>query len=280
MPSTIFSRARLGRVPAYLIVGLYALFVLSLVAWVLLASLSTTRNIFTGNLLAFDLSFDNFAKVLTVNGGLGNIGNTIVYVVPSCLLILLLSAPAAYAIARFPGNLNGLIEGALVFCMGIPSIIVALSVFPIVSRLGLGESRLVLIALYVAMHVPFNVFFLISYFRNIPPSYEEAAAIEGAGPLRTFWDVILPFVHPALMVLTIFNFISLWNEYFLALIFANTNELRPISLWLQTTINAMKTTGDWAGMFAAVTVAAAPTVFVYAVLANRLIDARASGGLK
>ena len=269
-----------AHIPAYLVVSVYCLFVLTLVAWVGLASISTTRDIFTGNLLNLDPTVENFHALLTTNGGLRNIINTLIYVVPSCALILLVSAPAAYAIARFPGHANQFIEGILVFCIGIPSIIVALSVFQIVSSLGLFNSRLVLIALYVAMNVPFNTFFLISYFRTIPPSYEEAAAIEGAGPMRVFFEVILPFVRPALTVLTIFNFINLWNEYFLALIFANTNELQPVSTWLHSTIDAMRTTGNWAGMFAAVVVAAAPTVLIYAVLANRLIAARTSSGLK
>lgn len=271
---------RLANVPTYLLLSVYSLFVLTLVAWVVLASFSPTRDIFTGNLMAFNLTLKNYRDVLGIDGGLWNIANTLGYVVPSCILTILVSAPAAYALARFPGNGNRVVETLLVLCMGIPTIIITLSIFQTVTRLGIADSRLVLIVLYTATHVPFNVYFLTSYFRTIPSSYEEAAMLEGAGPFRVFWEIMLPFVKPAIFTLMILNFIGLWNEYLLALIFANTNEMRPIGIWLQATINSMNTTGNWAGMFAAVVVAAAPTVVIYAVLADRLIGARTASGLK
>lgn len=89
-------------IPRYLLVGLYSALVLSIVGWVLLASLVPTRDIFRGDIFQFNLTLANFRDLLTVNGGFRNVVNSIIYVVPSCFLIIGISAPAAYAIARMP----------------------------------------------------------------------------------------------------------------------------------------------------------------------------------
>jgi len=82
-----------------------------------------------------------------------------------------------------------------------------------------------------------------------------------------------------IVTVTIFNFINIWNEYFLSLIFANSDKLRPVAVGLYSMISAMKYTGDWAGMFAAVTIVFLPTFILYLFLSEKIIGA-VTGGLK
>ncbi|MBL8967735.1 MAG: carbohydrate ABC transporter permease, partial [Spirochaetaceae bacterium] len=149
-----------------------------------------------------------------------------------------------------------------------------------ITSLGWTNSRLLLIALYVAINVPFTVFFMTTFFKNIPSSFEEAAAIDGCGPMRTFWIIILPLAQPGLVTVTIFNFITVWNEYFMALIFANNTALRPVAVGLYSMIQSMRYTGDWAGMFAAVVIIFLPTFLLYIFLSEKIIAGVTSGAIK
>ncbi|MEG0542292.1 MAG: ABC transporter permease subunit, partial [Angelakisella sp.] len=78
--------------------------------------------------------------------------------------------------------------------------------------------RGLIIFLYICMNVPFTLFFLLTFFKNLSDTFEEAAAIDGCSPMKTFWVIMLPLVQPGIITVTIFNFITIWNEYFMFLI--------------------------------------------------------------
>ncbi len=79
--------------------------------------------------------------------------------------------------------------------------------------------------LYIAMNVPFTLFFLLSFFKTCLQLYEEAAYIDGCSPMQTYWRIMFPLVQPGIVTVTIFNFITIWNEYFMSLIFANKTKV-------------------------------------------------------
>ncbi|EHO49618.1 hypothetical protein HMPREF9099_02805 [Lachnospiraceae bacterium oral taxon 082 str. F0431] len=91
---------------------------------------------------------------------------------------------------------------------------------------------------------------------------------------------MFPLAQPAIMTVTIFNFISRWNEYFMALIFANKSELRPVGVGLYQTVQSMMQSGDWAGMFASVVIVFMPTVIIYLFLSDKIVAGVTSGGVK
>ena len=163
--------------------------------------------------------------------------------------------------------------------MGVPIIMVVLPLFSIVARMDIlnnvMQNRLLLILLYVGINVPYTTIFLLTFFANISRTYEEAAAIDGCPPMKTFWTIMLPMAQSGLATVTIFNFINVWNEYFLSLIFANSDKLRPVAVGLYSMINSMKYTGDWSGMFAAVVIVFLPTFFLYLFLSEKI-----TGGIK
>ena len=160
---------------------------------------------------------------------------------------------------------------------------VIIPLYTMVARAGvLGtafSNRIVLIILFVAIKIPYTTTFLTAYFANISRSYEEAATIDGCPPIRTFWKIVFPLAQGGVVTVTIFNFIAIWNEYFLSLLFVASNSVRPVALGLFSMINGMKYSGDWSGLFASVIIVFLPTFILYLGLSKKIIGG-ITGGIK
>ena len=271
--------------PGYIILLLWVIFTIALLGWVFGASFSTTAEIFQGKALKFEsgLHFENYAKAWNGAGDAGFFGNSLIYSVISCTILILVCAPAAYVLSRFDFIANKFIQTSFVSAMGVPAIMVVLPLFSIISGMGIlnnvAAGRTVLIILYVGINVPYTTIFLLTFFSNISRTYEEAAAIDGCPPMRTFWKIMFPMAQSGIVTVTIFNFINIWNEYFLSLIFASSDKLKPVAPGLYGMINSMKYTGDWAGMFAAVIIVFLPTFILYIFLSEKIIGG-VTGGIK
>ena len=271
--------------PGYIILLLWVIFTIALLGWVFGASFSTTAEIFQGKALKFEsgLHFENYASAWNGAGVAGFFGNSLIYSVISCTILVLVCAPAAYVLSRFDFIANKFIQTSFVSAMGVPAIMVVLPLFSIISGMGIlnnvAAGRTVLIILYVGINVPYTTIFLLTFFSNISRTYEEAAAIDGCPPMRTFWKIMFPMAQSGIVTVTIFNFINIWNEYFLSLIFASSDKLKPVAPGLYGMINSMKYTGDWAGMFAAVIIVFLPTFILYIFLSEKIIGG-VTGGIK
>nr|WP_307989917.1 carbohydrate ABC transporter permease [uncultured Niameybacter sp.] len=272
--------------PGYLILTLWVVFTFVLLGWVLAASFSTTKDIFTGNALKFPtgLHFENYVKAWTTSNVSVFFFNSLIYSLISCTALIMICAPAAYVLSRFEFISNKFIQTSLVSAMGVPAIMIILPLFTIIARLDILNNtlanRAILIFLYIGINVPYTTIFLLTFFSNISRSFEEAAAIDGCTPIKTFWQIMLPMAQPGIITVTIFNFINIWNEYFISLIFANSDSLRPVAVGLFSMISSMKYTGDWAGMFAAVTIVFLPTFIIYIFLSEKIIAGVTGGGVK
>lgn len=272
----------LRMLPGYIIVGIWVLFTFLLIGWVILASFSTTREIFAGKLFKFatGLHFENYVKAWKTNKVSVYFLNSMLYTFVSCFFVICVSAPAAYVLSRFKFRFNKLIQNMFVAALGIPVIMIIMPLFSVVSKMGLTNNRWLLIFLYICLNVPFTTFFLSTFFKSLSKTFEEAAAIDGCSPIRTFWVIMLPLTQPAIITVTIFNFITIWNEYFIALIFANSSKLRPVAVGLYSMVQSMKYTGDWGGMFAAVVIVFLPTFLLYIFLSEKIIAGITGGAIK
>ena len=239
--------------PGYIIVILWVAFTFMLLGWIIAASLSTTTDIFAGKALKFPsgLHFENYVQAWGSGGVATFFTNSLLYAVVSCVLLILICAPAAYVLARYTFIGNKIIQTSLVS----------------------------LIFLYVGINIPYTTIFLLTFFANISSTYEEAAALDGCPPAKAFWKIMFPMAQSGLVTVTIFNFINIWNEYFLSLIFANNDALRPVAVGLYGMLQSMQYTGNWAGMFAAVIIVFAPTFVLYLFLSEKLIGG-ITGGIK
>ena len=129
----------------------------------------------------------------------------------------------------------------------------------------------------VGIHVdPFDI-----QIMNKPESEdEEAAAIDGCTPIKTFWRVMFPLAQPGIITVSIFNFLNVWNEYFMSLVFASTDAKRSVGVGLFTIISAMKQNGDYGALFAAVMIVFLPTFLLYLFLSEKIIAGVTGGGVK
>ena len=122
--------------------------------------------------------------------------------------------------------------------------------------------------------------FLISFFASLSSVYEEAAAIDGCPPMKTFWRIMLPLAQPGIVTVGIFNFMNIWNEYFLSLIFASSEKNMSVGPGLKSVLTAMQYTGDWGGLFAAVVIVFLPTLILFLCLSKTIISGITAGGVK
>lgn len=278
-------RRELRLTPGYIVLTLWVLFTMFLVSWIFAASFATTKEIYQGTNLQFPtgLHFENYTKAWNSQNVSVFFTNSLVYASISSVLLILVAAPAAYALSRFKFFANKTIQSGFVAAMGVPVVMIILPLFGIVSSLNLLNQdisiRLLMMFLYVGINIPYSVIFLLTFFSNLSRSYEEAAAIDGSSPVGTFWKIMLPLAQPGIITVTIFNFINIWNEYFISLIFASANNVRPVAVGLYSMISSMRYTGDWAGMFASVIIVFLPTFVLYLFLSKRII-AGVTGGIK
>lgn len=271
--------------PGYLIVILWVVFTFILLGWIIAASLSTTPDIFAGKALKFPtgLHFENYVAAWGSGGVATFFMNSLLYSVVSCILLIVICAPAAYVLARYTFLGNKAIQTGFVSAMGVPITMIVLPLFCVIANMGvlnnIVASKATLIFLYIGINIPYTTIFLLTFFANISRTYEEAAAIDGCPPMKTFWKIMFPMAQSGLVTVTIFNFINIWNEYFLSLIFANSNELRPVAVGLYGMLQSMQYTGNWAGMFAAVIIVFLPTFILYIFLSEKIIGG-VTGGIK
>ena len=268
----------------YICLILLAITIIVPVAWVFLASVKQNKE-FYGNpwTLPEKLYFQNFVDAWTKADMGSYILNSVIVTALAIAMLIAVALPAAYVLSRFDFIANKFIQTSFVSAMGVPAIMVVLPLFSIISGMGIlnnvAAGRTVLIILYVGINVPYTTIFLLTFFSNISRTYEEAAAIDGCPPMRTFWKIMFPMAQSGIVTVTIFNFINIWNEYFLSLIFASSDKLKPVAPGLYGMINSMKYTGDWAGMFAAVIIVFLPTFILYIFLSEKIIGG-VTGGIK
>jgi len=280
--SRFFRKHYFSSVFGYAIVVAWVGFIFVLVGWVFFASLSTSAEIFSYHMFEFrsGFHFSNYARAWTTQRVSVFFMNSLLYTVVSCTAIILISSPAAYVLSRYNFKGNAIIQNMFIAALGIPLLMIVMPLFGVASTLRITNNRFVLMFLYTAMNVPFGVFFMLAFFRNLSFTYEEAAYIDGCSPIKTFWKIILPLVQPGLITLTVFNFVTIWNEFFMSLIFANRPNVRPIAVGLYNMIQAMRYTGDWGGMFASVVIVFLPTFVLYIFLSDKIIKGVTAGAIK
>lgn len=267
--------------PGYLIVCAWVAFTAVMLFWILGASLSTSREIFTGAVLEFKsgIHWENYVTAWTNQNVSVFFGNSLLYATISSVGVLVISAPAAYVLSRWNFVGSKALRIALVIAMSVPSIMIIMPLYSLAVQWNL-KGRILLIALYIMLQVPYTTMYMLDFFATLSKSYEEAAYIDGCSPINTFWKIMLPLVQPAVITVTIFNFLSVWNEFFMALIFTTSETMTPVGVGLLQIVNAMKYSGNYGGMFAAVLIVFLPTFLLYIFMSEKIIAGVTGGGVK
>lgn len=266
---------------AKIILYLWCAFSILAFVWIAFSSLKTNREFFSNLWGIFkSAQWVNYVTIWTKHNLGGNFGNSLYVVSISVVLILLICTPAAYVLSRIRFRLSKPVATLITFGMGVPFQLMLVPLYFIMYDMGLVNSLNGLIVVYVALSIPFTVFLQMGFFKTLPSVLEEAAYIDGSGPMRTFFSIMLPLGRPGIITAAIFNFISLWNEFLLALTLLNDDSLFTLPIGLFNVQTSMQYTGNWVALFAGFVIVFIPTLIIYIFLSRQIIEGLTMGAVK
>lgn len=266
----------------YAALGVVTLSSVSAFLWVVNVSLKTNRGFLATSpwSLTRTWSWHNYVEAWTTANISGYFANSVVVSVASTLLGVFVAAFAAYPIARVPFRGAGAVLACFILGLMVPWMVTFIPLYLTLQDLGLLNSRLGLVLVYATYNLPFNVFVLVGYLKTLPDELEEAAAIDGAGPLRTFVTIILPLMAPGLASVGIVSFLSNWNEFFYALLIIRDPEKSTLPLGLFQLGQAADYGTNWVTLFAGMMITAVPVLLVFALLQKHITRGITAGALK
>jgi N-acetylglucosamine transport system permease protein len=272
---------RAGSLAAHLVLGVWALLVIYPFLWMVVTSLKSDQEIFFDPwALPTALQWDNFARAWT-DASIGRYFlNSLVVVGGSLALTLLMSAMAAYVLARFQFPGNRLVYYTFLVGLMFPVFLALVPLFFVVRDLGMLGTYQGLILVYTAYSLPFTVFFLHGFFRSLPGEVAEAAIVDGAGPYRVFFQIMLPLAQPGLIAVGIFNFLGQWNQFILPLVLIQDPDRYVLSQGLAFLAVQRGYESDWSALFAGLTITMVPTLVVYVLFQRKVQQGLTVGALK
>lgn len=204
--------------------------------------------------------------------------NSIIVLVVSLVILLTLSAWAAYPLSRFKFKLSKPIYGIIVACMSVPIHVTLLPIFMMAINTGMYDKIRAFIGPYVAFNLTISIFILVTFISNIPKELEEAAEIDGCNKYRIFYNVMLPLSKLGLVILAIYNGVAIWNEFSFALVLTQSTKNRtlPLALWEyqgQYTMNVPM-------IMAVLTISMLPMLVAFAIGQDKLIKGMMAGAVK
>lgn len=208
--------------------------------------------------------------------GRGILNSTIIACLTTALAILL-GAPCAYALARLSIPRANLLLLMILAAQMFPAIVIVIPLFIAASKMGLIDTRLALILVYLSFNLPVVIWVLRGFFAGIPEGLERAARIDGAGIVETFRSIILPISVPPLFAAAVFAFIEAWNEFFFALIMTR-QQTQTVPLVISAFAGQYQTV--FGQMMAAAAIAVLPVIVLAVLLRNYILRGFADGMLK
>jgi multiple sugar transport system permease protein len=227
-------RQKSTRLTQYVALGLYMLFLGFPLLWMLSVSLKGPRELVElhPQLIPKHPTFANYTDAVQHNGLMHAAWNSFKVSTFTALLTTVVALPAAYVLARQRGLISKVGLGWILLSQLFPLILIVIPLFLVLKDFHLVDSHVGLVLTYLVWTLPFALWMLQSYVRNIPRDLEEAAMVDGAGRLTILRTVIAPLLAPGIVVTALFAFITAWNEFFFALVLLNSPNLTTLPLLL------------------------------------------------
>ena len=256
---------------SHTVLVIWAIVIILPLIWTVISSFKNNSEIFASPFsLPSKWNFDNYVSAWTTSGIGSFFFNTLVVVFGALILTMLFGSMTAYVLARFqfPGSriLYYLMLAGLTF----PIFLAIVPLFFVLQNFGLLNTLPGLIVTYAAFAYPFTVFFLFSFFKSLSNSIAEAAAIDGAGEWRTFFQVMLPMAKPGLATVAILNFVGLWNQFLLPIALNTDPEKYVLTQGMAQFASQAGYSVDFGALFAAVVITVIPVLIVYVIFQRQL----------
>lgn len=272
-------------------VGLWALVLIFLaiivvpIYYVVLVAFSDGQKVFSTPLQWFPskISVGHFQDVFASLPVLRYLLNTFVLAISSAIISLVVSIPAAYAIARLRVRGGNLILFALLASSMLPLTSSLIPLFKLFSTLQLTNTVQGLIILYTSALLPLSVWVFVSFLRQMPAELDEAARIDGAGVIRILRSVILPLLWPGMATMFLINFISSWNEFFTPLVFAHSASSKVLGIGLleASSIGSYSSyTQNWGNISTVAIIATIPMFVVTLAFQRKITEGLTMGAVR
>ncbi|MET9320663.1 carbohydrate ABC transporter permease [Streptomyces sp. NPDC003038] len=273
--------ARAARAAQYAALAAYLVFLAFPFLWLLSTAFKPPREL--GSLhptwIPKDPTLGNFRQAFAEQPLLIAASNSLIAALCAALIAVVLATPTAFVLARRRGRLSAAATGWVVVSQAFPFVLVIIPLFLVLKSLHLINSVAGLILVYVVWSLPFALWMLVGYVRAVPPELEEAAAMDGAGRLRTLVSVVAPLLAPGIVATALFAFITAWNEFFFALVLLKTPEKQTLPVVLTHFLGA-EGAADLGPLAAAAFLATLPSLVVFSIIQKRITGGMLAGAVK
>jgi raffinose/stachyose/melibiose transport system permease protein len=257
----------------------YALIIFYPLFNMVVSSLKTTREIFQHPFsLPATFAVDNY-RIVWIEKGFGRyFGNSLIVTFAAMLFVLLLGSMAAYGVSRYRYRLNTLIYMLFLSGIMLPLKAAIIPLFMLIKSLGLMDTRASVVFIFMAMGLPSTVFILSGFMKAIPMDLEYAARIDGCNDWRIFRQVVMPVTTPAIALVTIYNAVPIWNDFFFPLVFLQSDRLKTLPVGLTSFFGQYST--NWGLLFTGLSIAILPMLVLYLFMSSYFIKGMTAGAIK
>jgi trehalose/maltose transport system permease protein len=264
----------------YLLVAVIVVVAVFPFYYAILTSLEKGTAIFEVNYLPISMELGNYRDVLTTGSFPRNLLNSVVVSTSVVILSLFMAVTAAYALSRFNFRGRSLLLLTILAVSMFPQIAVLAGLFELVRFTGLHNTVWALIFSYTIFTLPFTVWILTTFMRELPVEIEEAAIVDGATPWIIIRRVFLPLMWPALVTTGLLAFIAAWNEFLFALTFTSSNEQRTVPVAIGLLSGSSQYEIPWGLIMAASVIVTVPLIVLVLVFQRKIVSGLTAGGVK
>ena len=269
----------ISRIFTYAALLLAAVLILFPVYWMIATSLKLPRDLLrTPSLWPHVFTLNNYRILLEDKGFLVAIRNSVVVSSAVTAISLVISSLAAYSMTRFRTRFRSVIGRFILFAYLTPTSLLFIPLSIVMAQLGLGNSLVGLILVYLTFSLPLSTWLLQSYFRGVPRELEEQGTIDGLTRLGALFRIVLPLSLPGLAAVAVFTFTGAWNELLLALVLTTSESVRTAPLALNYLITA--DTLPWGPLMAGAVLSSTPLVILYFVAQHFMVQGMTAGAVK
>ncbi|MCL2514594.1 MAG: carbohydrate ABC transporter permease [Microbacteriaceae bacterium] len=262
---------------AFLLCAAAALTVFPLI-WLVMTSLRKQNTIFNGPIFPTHLTFAAYPKAWESTQFALHFFNSLWITAATVAGVVLFASLAGYAFAKLRFPFKNVLYVLLLATLMMPSTSLIIPLYLQLKNLGLLNTQVGLVILYVSSSAPFAMFLMRAFFETLPDELVQAARVDGAGEFTVFWRVIVPLARPGIATVIIFQFLSTWNEF----IYANTVLQDTDRLPLQPVLFSLvgQYTTDWPTLTAGLTMSIVPVVLVYVWMQRQFVAGMTLGAVK
>lgn len=269
------------RIPVWIVVAVLLLVVLYPQFWVLMGSFKSQTEFLSNPTwsLPQHWDFSNYIQALTTGNVAVNYRNSILVTIPSVAMIVMLGVAAGYALEVLiwrgqKGMLMLILSGIMV-----PGQMILVPLFMFYFKIGITNTLLPMVITYTVMGLPLTTFLMATYFRSVPRELFEAAAVDGSGPLRSFFVIGFPLMRNAILTVGLVEFFSVWNDLLIALTFTTDPSLATIQVGLLN-FNDQYGSTQYGPLFAAISINIVALMIIFVFLNKKIMAGLAAGSLK